>query len=103
MSPELVAPTNKFTRKVLKIIYFAVVNHDDRVIFVEQRLSATGKIDDGKSPVTQTDPAVYKDTVAIGTPMVLKIVHTRKQGRVNGLSRPAIEYSNYSTHVDPEC
>ena len=102
MRPKLVAPIDKIAREFFEIVYFAVVDDDDRMIFVKQRLSATGNIDYGKSSMTQTNSTVDKDTITIRSPVILKVVHTGKQSRINVMRHPAIEYSNYSTHVDPK-
>ena len=72
------------------------------MIFVKQRLGANGEIDYGKSSMTQSNSTIDEDPIAIRTPVKLEVVHTGKQRRINGMSRPAIEYSYYSTHIDPD-
>jgi hypothetical protein len=51
--------------------------------------------------MTKADTIVHEDPVTIRTPVILQVIHSGEQCRIDGMRRPAIKNSNYSTHIDP--
>src|SRR5262245_15926279 len=60
------------------VIYLAVENYPDRVVFIRHRLAAPAQIDYGQSPVTEPDRFVYQDAGVVRTAMGERIPHCDK-------------------------
>ena len=99
MGSEAVASLEQFIGELTEIVDFTVENHDDRTIFVEQRLVTVGKVDNGQAAVCKSHPGFRVKPSLVGTTMKLGLVHSLQQPLVDRPLLPDIEYSCYSTHV----
>ena len=66
----------------LVVVDLAVVDDDDRAVLVVERLLAGREVDDRQPAMAERDPRLEVQTVAVGSAMGDRLVHTQRQAAV---------------------
>ena len=75
LGAELMAAGLELAAQFAVVIDFAVEDDPDGSVFVGHRLLASGPVDDGQSPVTESEPRSVKVAAAIGSPVAQAFGH----------------------------
>lgn len=96
---EAVPERGKLAHQRLEIVDLTVEDHTDRPVFVEDRLIATGELDDREPAMTEPDPRAVMKAGTVRTTMAEKVGHPLQQARIGRPAPTAIENPCYPAHL----
>jgi hypothetical protein len=91
MGAEGVAERFELGHQFLEVVDLAVEHHDDRAVFVEQRLLAGGEVDDRQPPVPEAHARFQMQAAFVRAAMELGFMRCSR-------SRDAAENAGYAAH-----
>jgi hypothetical protein len=93
---EHVPKARELGNEGLEVVNLAVEHHNDRAIFVVERLLARSQVDDRKPPVAEADARLDVERASIRAAVVLRLVHAREESAWDLPSSPQVHDSRDS-------
>src|SRR3569623_3631856 len=94
-----VAGGDQLRHQLLVVVDFTVEYHHHRAVFIEERLLAAGKIDDGEAAVTEAHARLAMNAAYIRAAEKLALVHAFEQGTVHRTAAARIKNTDYAAHI----
>jgi len=98
LRPEDVPERDELRDQRLEVVDLAVEDHDDRAVLVVERLLAGGEVDDREAPVAEADARLDVQPAAVGTAVVLRLVHAVEERAVDLAPAGGVEDADDAAH-----
>ena len=85
----------------LEVINLAVVDDNEAAIFGIHRLMSAFDVNNGQTPMSETETRFGMDALSVGTTMTERIFHSVEQSPVGLSSADRIEYADQPAHDFP--
>ena len=89
--------------QLLVVVDFTVEDHHHGTVFIEQRLLAGGNVDNGQTPVAQSDAGLDVQAAFVRPAVQLRVVHTLQHRTADVAAATGVENSSDSAHVGLRC
>ncbi len=95
---ELVTEGLQLGNQLLVVVDLAVEDDDDGAVLVVERLLTGRDVDDGQPPMPQGNPGCMMLAAAIGSAMLLQVVHPAQQLAVQIATAANVDHAGDSAH-----
>ena len=98
-----VAQRLQFRNELLVVVDFAIKDHHDRAVFVEQRLLAGRDVNDRQAPMAQAHARLNVQLALVWTTVSLRVIHALEHGATDGTVAAGVKNASDATHDIYEC